>query len=94
MAAIPSPRKGEKVAKPVLGLGNLHYPLVENTLAAITFNPSNIDETRRFGNQLYREADAWLRRAGQEERPQRLRKWEAENALKAALRELGRVSDV
>lgn len=93
MAAIPSPRKGEKVAKPVLGLGNLHYPLVETTLAAITFNPSNIDETRRFGNALYREADAWLRRSGREDRPQRLRKWEAENALKAALRELGGASD-
>lgn len=94
MAAITSPLKGVKVAKPVLGLGNLHYPLVEKTLAALTFNPSNIDEARRFGNQLYRDADAWLRRAGRDERPQRLRKWEAENALRAALRDLAGVSDV
>lgn len=94
MAALTTPREGVKVAKTVLGVGNLHYPLIETTLAALTFNPSNIDDVRRFGNQLYRDAEAWMRRGGFKERPQRLRKWEADKALKAELQKLAGVSDV
>lgn len=94
MAALITPREGVKVPKPVLGLRNLHYPLVETTLAALTFNPSNIDDVRRFGNQLYRDADAWLRWNGRDDRAPRLRKWEADNALKVELRKLAGVSNV
>lgn len=68
-------------------------PRTEKTLAGINLGGVNLEELRTFGNRLQREADAWMRRGGFSERSPRLRKWEAESALKAAIRELGRASN-
>lgn len=68
-------------------------PRTEKTLAGLNLGSSDIEELRTFGNQLQREADAWMRRGGFTERSPRLRKQEAERALMMALRDLRRASD-
>lgn len=69
-------------------------PRTEKTLAGLNLGGANVEELRTFGNRLQREADAWMRRGGFTERSPRLRKQDAERALRAALRDLAGVSNV
>lgn len=66
-------------------------PRTEKCLAGLNLSGVNVEEVRTFGNRLQREADAWMRQGGFTERSPRLRKWEAEHALKAELRKLAGV---
>lgn len=69
-------------------------PRTENCLAGLNLGGVNVEEVRTFGNRLQRDADAWMRRGGFSERSPRLRKWEADQALKAELRKLAGVHHV
>lgn len=68
-------------------------PRTEKTLAGLNLGSANLEELRTFGNRLQREADAWMRRGGFSDRTPRLRKRDAERALRAALRDLVGVSN-
>lgn len=68
-------------------------PRTEKTLAGLNLGGANIEELRTFGNRLQREADAWMRRGGFSERTPRLRKQDAERALRSALRNLDEASN-
>jgi hypothetical protein len=68
-------------------------PRTEKSLAGLNLVDVNVEELRTFGNRIQREADAWMRRGGFTERTPRLRKQDADHALRAALREMGGASN-
>lgn len=68
-------------------------PRTETCLAALNLSGVNVEEIRSFGNRLQRDADAWMRRGGFTDRSPRLRKQDAEHALRAALRNIAGVSN-
>lgn len=61
-----SPPEGDRTPKMRGGRERLtvHRPPVELSLASITFDGFNLNETRRFGNRLLADAEAWMRRGG------------------------------
>jgi membrane-bound lytic murein transglycosylase MltF len=63
-------------------------PRTEKTLAGLNLGETNVEDLRSLCNRLQRDADAWMRRGGFSDRAPRLRKQDADRALRAALRNL------